>query len=61
MYSGLDFLAYHTTIQKLENEKEELIKENNELKKKLATLISWKGLDSKKQNVAFERKPGMNK
>jgi len=40
VYSGLDFLAYQTTIHKLENEKEELIKENNELKKKLATLIS---------------------
>ena len=39
MYSGLDFLAYSATLQQLENEKEKLKKENEDLKEKLASVV----------------------
>jgi hypothetical protein len=39
VYSGLDFLAYSVTLQQLENENEELTKENEDMKKKLASVV----------------------
>jgi regulator of replication initiation timing len=39
VFSELDFLAYSATLQQLENEKKELKKENEDLKKKLASVV----------------------